>query len=315
MKQVTGYIVVGKYKFLGFHSVRIESSWENFTDRASLSISRVSRLKTRTQESYTLMKRGDKVEIWLGFNHINEKKFTGYITSITPRSDMVQIECEDEMYQLKKNPITKSYKSVSLSQLLRDIQPYPVDAENVELGRFRINHATPIKVLEELRNQYGFYSWFRDGVLYSGFAYKPELSKRHVFQFGANILDDDTLTYSDNEAIPIQVHAVSVQRDNTRIEIDYPKEVEEADKRTLYVYNVGEAALQVAAKAFAEKARYNGFTGGFQSFGGDCRHGDVAVLQDPLHQDRNGAYLIRAVTTTSGVNGYFMDIQLHQRVK
>lgn len=313
----TGYIIVGKYRFNRFKSVDIESSWENFTDTATVVVPRRVAYEGATiQEAEKFFKVGDKIEIWLGFDHNNEQLFTGYIAKIKPQQGQITFHCDDEMWQLKKGSISKSYASVSLKQLLTDIVPFPVEAENLQLGKFRINGATAADVLKALREGYGIYSWFRAGKLYAGFAYKISLSKRHVFRFGHNIVEADDLFFTEKDAVPLKVRAISINSKNEKIEINVPENPDaDAEQRTFYKYNVDKATLKKCAEEFIQKNRWTGFQGGFVSFGQPaCRHGDIAVIQDPQHKDRDGTYLIRKVTISSNNEGYFQTISLHQRI-
>lgn len=317
MLKLTGYIEVGKYRFNKFDKVQIESTWENFTDNATFSVPRKLKFEgKKIAEGESLFSKGDEVKIYLGFDYNYSLVFKGFVSKIKP-GIMITFTCEDEMYKLKQKNITKSYKSVTLKQLLTDIQPYPVQAVDVQLGKFRVNDTTAAKVLEFIREEYGLYCWFRQGKLYAGLAYQLELSKRHVFRFGHNIIDSENLQFESKDAVPMKVKAVSINSKNEKIEIQEPENAEaDAELRTLYKYNVDKATLRHCAKEFLQATRYSGFSGDFETFGGlNIQHGDVAVMQDTEHPDKNGNYLIKKTVTTAGSEGFFQSIYLHSRVK
>lgn len=317
MLRPTGHIIIGKYRFPGIISAEVVSTWENFTDIATLVVPRKVQFQgVDYLQAERFIKKGDKVEIWAGFDFQDKNIFSGYITKINPNEN-IEIEAEDAMSLLKKYTVTKSYLNVTLKQLLEDIcRGVEVEAENIRLGKFRINTASPAKVLETLREEYGIYSWMRNGVLYSGFAYKPTPGSRHIFEIGRNVIDMD-LSYEESESVPMQVKAVSILSDNSRIEIKEPETApDDAVIRTFFQYGVKDkASLRVLAKSFLQKCQYAGYSGSIEVFGEPfCEHGDVAVLRDPKHPERTGAYLVKKVVRKTGVNGYFQDIYLHAKV-
>ncbi|MFC2561370.1 MAG: hypothetical protein ACFNWV_08035, partial [Porphyromonas pasteri] len=90
----------------------IERSTDDLTDTCKLTLPK--RMLWDSKEGAPL-RRGDKVRISLGYDDDLQLAFVGYIREVGFKTPVV-IECEDEMYQLKKQAtVKKAYRNASLS--------------------------------------------------------------------------------------------------------------------------------------------------------------------------------------------------------
>lgn len=314
MVTISSKITIGDYTFAGVVDLAISSSWDMLTDRCEMSIpSKVLHNGLFVDfANERLVKRGDKVEVLLGYDGNLTKRFSGYVVAVKAGSP-VRILCEDEMFVLKKEPVTVSYESVTLKQLLTDILPSEIKfkAVDISLGQFRITDATPAQALEELKKTYHLHSWFRDGVLYSGLAYWNLDSEPKRFKFQYNIISDD-LEYRTQDDIKIKVKAVSMLPDNSKIETT----VGDADGelRTLHFYNItSETELKKIATEQINTLRYEGWFGSFETFGEpQVKHGDFVELIDERF-DRVGTYLVKKVEP-KGMRGLRQIVYLDRKV-
>lgn len=315
MKQISCKIQIGQYVFNNVSGVQIESSYENFTDVATITVARKLRFEGKTLSGDSgIFKRGDAVTISLGYNFSNQELFTGYLTDIKPGSPL-EFRCEDEMFQLKKNPVSKSYRKTDLKTLLADILPgYKIVSVDADLGKFRIVKATAAQILDEIKKTYGIRSWFRGKTLYCGLSYWPELQNpvNPEFAFQRDIIVHD-LAYQSADQMKIKVHAVSMMPNNTKVEIDVGDP--DGETRTLTYYNKSKDELKAAAERDLANFRFDGFRGSFTTFGTPVtRHGDKVNIIDPIISDRNGTYIAKKVTTTFGTGGYRQAIELDVKV-
>lgn len=327
MIRLTSSIVLGDYLFDFVNEVEITSTWEKLTDTARITIPRNLRLKKDGTYSENvaagvdaLWRRGNPVEIHLGYDGFNDKRFSGYITSINPKLPP-EFACEDSMWQLKQVNVPTYTKTVGLRQLLTDILPpsYSFVADDIDLGKFRITRATIAEVLDYIRRRYGLSAYFRDNVLYVGFAYQlgrnttVDTTSLAVFDFQKNIINSDNLSYLRDDDVSIQVTAVNVLPNNTRTEIKVGDAF--GDQRTLYFYNLSDATVRQLATEALEKLKYEGFRGSFTTFLQPwVKHGDAIKLVDNKIPDRNGVYLVRQVVTTFGMGGGRQEITLDRKI-
>lgn len=313
------------------NDIEITSTWKNLTDMGTVIIPR--KLNFEGQDIVAgvnpLISVGDKINISVGYRsdsnttRTRNNILTGYISAINPKLP-IEIKVQDQMYLLKNNTITKSYSTTTLTQLLKDILPAGIEYENidVQIGQLRITRASTAQVLAELQKDYGLESWFRNGKLYVGLAYVPNIRVDANFTFTKNIISD-SLEYRVVEDIDISVKAISLLPNNTRLTYETGgvdlsgKKLPTTDSstRTIYAYNLNQADLEDFAEREIKKMKYTGFHGSFVAFGEPfVRHGDGAVLVDPVLPERNGTYLIKTVKYKFGVDGYRQEIELANKI-
>ena len=170
--------LAGNVVFDRVNSATVNESIKKLSDTATLILPREfkeaiveGRTESIARRNITdFIKVGDTVKIELGYDNNLNTEFEGYIKSIGADVPLV-LECEDEMYKLRKTNFVKSYSSIGLAQLVTGIAPgYKTDLiDDVGLGKFVINNASAYEVLEDLRKNYGLHSRFKDGVLVIGF--------------------------------------------------------------------------------------------------------------------------------------------------
>lgn len=298
------------------NDVSIETSYENLTDTAKITIPRKLNFdgKPIAVGVDSIFKRGDKVKIELGYFPDLRIVFNGYITKVSPKTPIV-LECEDNMYLLKTKIISKYSKTnVSLKQLLTDIIGDAVDFRTlleVDLGSFRISNSSVAKVLDTLKSDYGFYSYFVDGVLNVGLASDASDTNTVEFKFEENIIDDSSLEYQRSEDMRLKIKAVSINsNDNSKIDVEVGDD--DGALRTFHTQNATESALKEFANLKLTEWKYEGFRGSFKTFGEPyIRHGDTAKLISDKFPEKNGLYEVvnvrRSFNTT---DGYKQDIEL-----
>lgn len=151
-------ITISSMVFELVQEVEINTSWKNFTDTCTIKMPRQVYVKGsnyRLQALNTLIKRGDKVQVELGYNNRYHKQFAGYVAGVKPTTP-VEIMCEDEMFKLKQLPVkAKSFKSATVKDVLEymkvsTIVPYRILGD-VRLGTYHIaaEHDTAAKVLKK----------------------------------------------------------------------------------------------------------------------------------------------------------------------
>jgi len=281
------------------------SSLDTITDIATLTIPRKLSFEDRNivAGANPLIERGNAIKVYLGYFPNLLLEFDGYISDIKPETPIV-LELQDASYLFKQQNLTRSYKTVNLKDLLEDTigDLVPFEADDVTLGEFRITRANIAQVLEELQKTYGLRSYMRDGTLYSGLAFRPELRTDHVLKFELNIVED-SLIYKKEDDVPLKIKAISILPDNTKLEVEIgdPK----GDARTLTYYNLSKAELTKRAEQEKERLIYEGYRGELTSFGEPfVRHQDAINLVSDKLPERDGLYLVREVITTFGAGGF-----------
>lgn len=292
---------VGGLAFPYVARAEVVSTWKQAGDYAELDLPRSLSLQGRPLES--VIRRGDPVEIWLGYDGEMAREFSGYVSRVHPETPL-RLECEDQIYFLKQTSYTKSFRSASLRDVIDLISGgIPYEAKDVQLGAYVIKQASAAQVLDDLRSRYGLPSWLRGGKLYSGSAYYGEGAK-HAYEFGRNVAESQ-LTYQRREDFRVKVKAVSILPDNSRIEAEAGDAG--GDVRTMHFYNIqSKDALRELAEENISRIKVDGFSGDITGFGRPLtRHGDVLEIRDSDYQgERAGAYFIDKVRVSFGSQGY-----------
>lgn len=318
MKNLSCSIDIGKVHFDYVIGVNIKSSIDTLTDTCTINVPRKLTWKDKiiALGEEAILKRGNAVEIKLGYSNPVELAFKGYLKNIKAEIP-VELECEDLMYKLKTKPVTHSYKSVDLQTLLNDILPGNISftCVDVDLGMFRIKQATPAKVLQELKETYGLYSYFREGILWVGLAYWEDYRQTHKFKFAYNIKRSN-LEFRQAEDQQVKVKAISILPDNKKLEVEVGDP--EGETRTLHFYNITkEADLKKLAEEEIKKYRYDGYRGKFTAFGEPfVRIGDAVTIIDDERPERDGTYLVKAVdySFAKGGKGFSQVIEIDFKI-
>lgn len=327
---LTCKIIIGDYNFDFANEIEITSSWKELSDRCTLKLpnsavlikEQASGQSTRIQEEFSFEQRfrvGLPVEIHLGYDFDNKLEFQGYISKIKPNTPF-EIECEDEMYQLKRQPTITSAYSGTLKGILQKYFSSSKISEKIPdmvLSNFIINKATPAQLLQSLKENYGLCAYFKNKVLYVGMPYVPfETLTPTKYHFQRNvILEKDNLTYRKADDVKIKVKAVSILRNNARVEAEVGDE--EGETRTLHTYNEPDKSkLKAWAESQLPLLKYEGYTGSIEAFGVPfLRHSETVEFYDERYAERKKqVYFTDKIVTKWGMDGFHRTIDIGPKV-
>jgi hypothetical protein len=304
--------------FPAIKEVQINESFDDLTDTAIVELPRNLKYEDRNiyEGENPLIRRGDKIKLSAGYYPNLDVRFEGYISKIDNNVPVV-LKCEDSMWILKQKIVpNKTFQNTNLPDVMDyimegiDIEFRVLNASGFDL---RINDASVGTILKKLRDELGIYSWFKNGVLYVGQAYYPDLAKEKTFLFEKVIIDSE-LQYLKKEDVKIKVKGILINSDNTREEISVGDE--DGDLRTVFQYGGTTEDLKRTINSFLEQANYTGYYGSFTTFlEPKVTHGYYAVLNSYKYPERKGKYLIKSVATTFGVNGGRQEIELERRIE
>lgn len=303
-------------QFTVCQSIKIESSVQVLSNTAQLELPREFRnavdqagknVNISGKSILDFIKRGDAIKIEFGYDGDLQTEFEGYVSSVGAEMPLI-LECEDEMFQLKKAPrITKFIKSGSLIDILKSVLPSKYKIEcNAEynIGKWLIEDATPYNVLEELREKAGIRAYFKNPTtLCVGMIVDFKAETIHKFNFSENIRSGSNLKFEQKESKPIFLTVESKQTNGKLLSISVGEKGGDEKKVKLWP-NMSEKELKHWADKQQTSVSYNGFSGTLDSW---CyprtKPGDSAQLYRPYFKDRHqdGRYFIESVTID--VNG------------
>jgi hypothetical protein len=300
------------------NKVTVTRSFDKQTQTASVILPRNVQYNKKNiyEGENALMRRGDKIKITAAYFPNETVIFQGYISKIN-NNVPIELLCEDEMFLLKQVIAPNlTYKTVNLRTFIAKMlenTSTPFKAINAELGQIRLQGASVGKVLQVLRDQYGLYSFFVNGVLRVGLAFYPADAKQAVFLFELMVKDGMNLTYLKKDDVKIQIKGILI-KNNAREEFIYGDAT--GDIRTVFQYGGTKADLDLKCNSFLEQANYTGYYGSFKTFLEPLVvPGDYAVVDSWKYPERKGKYLIKSVTTeVSTTDGGKQTIELERRI-
>ncbi|MBL7902952.1 MAG: hypothetical protein JNK73_13225 [Bacteroidia bacterium] len=285
------------------NSFRTESSWQTLTDTAEFIIAKLL-FKEQSTRLFEYIKAGDPFYIEAGYNGIYRREFTGFISEVLDDLPVV-FKCEDNMYELKRIPVNKSFNGVKLKALLQAIVPskFKIDAMDVQLGDFVFKQYTVAQVLVELKDNYGIHSYFVDDTLVSGKIYTDNPANEVVkYKFGTNIIRND-LKYRNKDDYQIKVTMRSHLSNGKVIKVTVGDP--EGTEQKLICTNVSDKAqLERLAQKELDRLKFDGYRGTLTGFGIPyVRHGYTANIVNKENPDKDGNYYVDSVTTTFDEHG------------
>jgi hypothetical protein len=304
-------IKIGGVSFTSVNEVKINRSIHNLGDTAVISVPLSARLKQSDQvtavETAKQFKRGDKVEISLGYNNKLQREFVGFVKQLNYKRPL-EIECEDWVFPLRSISIQDSWKSISLKDLLSYVAgkagfKVVTTVPDITIEKFTSPDKTALWILQEIKQKYGLAIYFnQDNELYCGLLY-GNTGSTVKYNFDLNVIDAGDLKWVDENDIKLKVKAISYEKSGKRIEASVGDN--NGEVRTLNFYDVKDKTqLEKLAKAEIEKYKYTGYRGNIKTFlepfAEPCM---IADITDPRFNDRSGKYYIEGVEITFGQSG------------
>lgn len=280
------------FKIRRFSDCRIESSWQSLTDTAEITIPRKVKDFDRMKVS-EWFREGDPIEIWLGYNGNLELEYSGYINKV-PAGIPLVINCEDEMYKLKRQTVSISKSNCTLRELLESLAPgYSIECNETELiGDVRYSKMASSQILEDLKKK-GINSWFEGKVLYAFGKSKGELEPVDV------TLEKTAGESLKQKAIEDTMVIISlIRKKGKKLKVEFGDEG--AGKRLtkeISGITISEADMKQEAERIYKDAKQPGLDGDVTLFGiPRVQHGMKMNLNSVLYPEKDGVYYIDAVT-------------------
>ena len=337
MKILECQIKIGDFTFDYVTNLLIESSWNTFTDTASITLPNkfIRNNKVIVAGTDNLFKRGDVVEINLGYFPKLERRFTGFLNNIHPETPLI-LECEDPMWLLKQiNLVSKKFINVTIKEVIEyataglENLTIEFDDKDAKIGDFKVDNkgfVNAVTVFEVLKKQFGYNIYFQDGILQVRILNSIlSLDKTaHVMDTEFNIIEDN-LTFQRDDDVGMVVRFDSKQKDNSVITLfGFKEKGETVISRTpkqggivnsWKVPELSEDLIKQLITRNIDKYIWEGFQGSFMTFlEPTIEHSDRIDFIDNRLPEKDGRYLIKTVVTTFGVDGGRQIVELRNKV-
>lgn len=316
-------VIIGQAKFNAVHKIEIKNSVKQLADECTIELPMIFLQKSGENKLSDVVQEGHRVRVRLGYNDELFTEFKGYVKTLHYDRPF-RIECEDEMYQLRHKAAKPGvYENIDLSTFLKNqgleatVNLTDNGGKDVgfTLSKFIVAKGeTLYNVLFNLKKDpYSLYSYYDDGNLKIGWAYSVHSKMGETnYTIGQNVVKNE-LSYIKAEGRECRVKAISNNEDGKKVVI----EIGDADAtvRTLNFFNVPTHELRSRAEAELKRMKFTGYSGKLVGFGFPrTKAGSMIKLSDKNYKDREGKYLVDAVTITYGSDGYRRENEISYKI-
>lgn len=301
-------------------SVTIKSSVENLVETATIKLPATCYNAPISQLS--AIRKGCKVDIFLGYDDEMEWEFSGFIESVETDPSGMVINCEDEMYlfrqttlkdEVLKAPSVEDILKTVVKQVSGDIK---VDCKyKFDYDKFTIKTATALDVLKLVQDECHCGIYFRNGTLHAHPIY-TENNGTAKYDMAKNVdRDGFSLKYKSKEDRKLKVIAKGKDKNGKQIECD-PVGEGGGDTETFdYKGITTKDKLTTIAREIYERKSYSGYEGSFQAWLIPvCDRGYRAELRDATAPELDGTYFVKSVETSLSSSGGVRKIELGKKL-
>ena len=317
VKQTCNIELAGMYRLRGLHSVEIKKSVHQIVQSAKLELPLSVMFQNpvlQTDEPVRLLdkiKVGNTIKIDLGYDGNNRTEFTGYIKRINLKQPL-ELECEDEMYLLRKIIYKTNFKKAQVRDVVKYIlaklnETYNTGIElydnipDLTVTNFMLDNVNGIEALQALADTYIIYSYLttinKKKVLYCGLLYGLKRGDIN-YHVNKNTISVDDLKYDEKDVGDHYVNITNIKNDGSAYKFSYGNKKDTAFN---FQYNGDYTEAQLKYMANAELAKkVTGYRGTIETFLiPNVEPGNIAVITDEQFK-RNGSGYVGSVTTTFG---------------
>lgn len=318
---LTSSITIGNYKNIKPNKVTWKTDVGNFVDTCTITLPRRTHMinenpdKTLDLEGRKIyqFKEGDKVEVLLGYNNKNEKRFSGFIRRVK-MGIPVELECEGYASQLYDIIFNKTYSIVTVKQLLKDLTAgtdikLSNEIPEIPLKNIRFKNATGIQVLEYLKKEVSLAVYFNFDELFVGTVF-GKVQKRINVKIGWNtVKDDDFQKRKVDKNLKIVVREKNAKGEVKRTKSDLKKYDNEKDVKIKA--DIPANFLKEIVNRLQTQEDYKGYEGNIQLFLVPyANKGMVIELNGGMYPEKTGDYFIQSVQGEFGMSGGRQTVQL-----
>lgn len=287
----------GNVEIRRIHSAKINKSFNSIMATGEIVLPRkISQFKQTTVKQ--LIRRGDQLEVWLGYNGNLQLELRGYVTSVSSDAP-VKISIADQMWWVCQLPVHKSYQNASIPDVVRELIPgyLEVDAIDATVGPVIFKKTTVGKALNLLKDEFGLRTYMKGDTVVCGKLNTATGNTQH-FIIERNVKPDAELKYRNADDVKVKLTATSVKSngDKMSVEVGDP----DGETRELSYYNIGsESELKKLAEADLQKYKFDGYEGSFKAYGIPyLEPGDKCNLSSRQYPERDGEFAVEATSVT-----------------
>lgn len=304
------------------NSIEVKTSCKNLTDTATVKVPRKMQWQGKSLLDY--VRRNDEITIKMGYKEYGlETVFNGFVNTVSNDTPVV-IECENRMRQFKT--VTVKAEVIKNFNIKKFIQKYvpgmTVIGPDIDFGTVTIEEQNLSQCLDKLMGQFPWFKGFFRDDKFVAVTDLSSLNDNKVITLDPtrNLIKED-ISYTEKDDVKIAIKAVSILRDNSKIEVVVPDEAtaenSDYEQRQLYFPGYTDAAsLKAAAQKQLDQYCCAKVEGTVTTFGVPfVRKCDIVRLRDEDRPEYNGDFWVEAVDHSFGNGGYRQKITLGYKLQ
>jgi hypothetical protein len=315
--KMTYDIRVSNFKLTTIESVTIIRSVELLSDTAKITIP--SNCLNKSISIKNKIKRGDSVEIKLGYDKTNVQEFIGYVDNITEDNGTLVINCEDDIYTLKKGVKNQVFTKSSVNEILKnvvsEINPTLTIVCDYEFtyDKFTVKDANAYDVVKKIQDETKANIYIKDGKLHIHPQYS-EIFGHVKYNFSRNIdRDGIELKYKEKEDKKVQVIVEYTGADGKLKKYEYGDIG--GDKISIKASTSDSSSLKKIAEEHYLSKSYTGYEGSFKSWLIPfCDAGYKVTITDNDTEYKNGDYYVVGVNVEFSQSGGVRTIKIGKKL-
>lgn len=307
--------MIGTWRLMLIDSVEIHKSVDLLADTCEIVLpASVYNYALKVEDKIA---PGDRVVVQLGYDDL-KKEFEGYLQRIDTDDGSLILNCEDDLYLLRKSVKDKEFKKTSIKEIIQ----YVIDQTGAGLqlnctltinyDKFVITRAEGYDVLKKLQDETKGNIYIKDGVL----NVHPLYTEEHgyvSYSFQQNIESAD-LKYRRKKDRKVEVIVTTTDAKGKKVEVRYGDMG--GEKKTIDAPGMNKESMQQKAKDEHRLRSYDGYEGSITGWlipfvepGYSCQ------LKDEDYSYKDGSYYVTGVTTSiDGSKGGQRKVQLGVRL-
>lgn len=294
-------------------SVKITGDSTTFADTCRIELPK--NIKWAQSEDCPI-RRGDIVEVYLGYNNNMKKRFQGWVRDVKAGVPTV-ITCEDDVYLLRNVRIKKKlYTKTTINKILEDIMPATIRMKisgEIKISAWKTTAETVAGEIEQLTENLPLKAFFvldEDGgntlMVYTSWI--DGRKNAGEFTETTNIISHN-LEYRRSEDVKIRIKGVSHQSNGQTI--TYTEG--EGEEVTKNYYELTMEELKAMVKQEIKREKWSGLNGSFETFGQPIiQKADTVDLK--IEGVKKGRYVVKGVNVNFGQDGYRQEVELQRKV-
>lgn len=280
------------------------------------------------------IRRGQRIEIWLGYDNRLELEFDGYINRRTDKDGGMVIECEDAMFMFRQTYMqNQELVNPSLKDILVKVcgayNKNPERATNVDYttslkykySKFVFQNASAYDVLKKIQEETKARIYLDTlNFIHVEPQYIDTATDVVRYSFQRNICKDGlNLVWKDTKENPllVEVEGSGKGADGKPVKVVKAAGTPGGDKVKEKIKGIiDERTLQSIADDMYNARNYEGFEGSFDAWLRPyVQIGDFVQLEDEEDSARNGKYYVKSVETSFSKDGGKRKITLGRKVR